>query len=185
MKTTNRAHDAAHYAFQPDEPILIDANVWLYLQPPAVQPGSRLTAAYSKVYERLLKAKAQPVVDALVLSEYLNRYLRLEYDAAWRSTYPQFKVFRRSVEGIRLAQAAAADVRRILQSATPQDTPLSRSDLSMVLEAVEAGGVDFNDGILIESCRLQGWKLLTHDGDMSVGGIDVLTTNRRLLQLCV
>ena len=73
MKTKNKAHDAASYCFRADEYILVDANVWLYLQPPATQPTPWWAKAYSGVFSRMLLAKARPVVDALVLSEYLNR----------------------------------------------------------------------------------------------------------------
>ena len=43
---------------------------------------------------------------------------------------------------------------------------------------------DFNDGILLENCRLNNWKMLTNDSDMTLGGIEILTANRRLLDAC-
>ncbi|HEX7027377.1 MAG TPA: hypothetical protein VF268_09055 [Gammaproteobacteria bacterium] len=184
MKTTNKAYNAANYAFQADEVILVDANVWLFLQPPAAQPTPQWAIAYSRVFARLLTSKAKPIIDALVLSEYLNRYLRLEYNAAWKESHPDFKAFRQSAGGIALAKKAVTDVKHILQLAEPQDTPLSQTDLPSVLDLLDTGTIDINDGVLIESCRLNNWKLLTHDADMILGGIDVLTTNKRLLRQC-
>ena len=184
MKTKNRAHDAAAYTYQAGEPILIDANVWLYLLPPASQPTPSWAVAYSSTFSRLLQAKAQPVVDALVLSEYLNRYVRIEYDAAWRGAYPRFKDFRQSRDGANILQAAVAEVTQILKNSSSRDTGLENVDMPAVLGAVQNGIVDFNDGLLIQNCRLNGWKLLTHDGDMTLGGIDLLTTNKKLLNAC-
>lgn len=184
MKTKNKAHDAANYAFLPGEPILVDANVWLYLHPPAAQPTPSWAAAYSGVYSRLLRAKARPVVDALILSEYLNRYVRLEYDATWKASYPKFKDFRQSPGGVNVLQAAVAEISHILKTTVAYDTPLSKVDLPAVLNAVQSGTLDFNDGLLIQNCRLHGWKLLTNDIDMSVGGIELLTANKKLLQSC-
>lgn len=180
----NKALDARTYQFQPEEPILIDANVWLYLQPPAAQPTPNWAAAYSSAFSKLLHAKAQPVVDALVLSEYLNRYIRLEYDATWKTTYPKFKDFRKSADGTLILQSAVAEIGQILKSAAARDTQLACIDMAAVLGQVQTGMIDFNDGLLIENCRLNGWKLLTHDRDMTVGGIEVLTTNPHLLQAC-
>lgn len=184
MKTKNKAHDARRYAFKENEPILIDANVWLFLQPPAAQPAPARAAAYSSAFAGLLKVKAMPLIDALVLSEYLNRYLRIEYDATWKARHPKFKAFRRSADGRALAKRAVADVRSIVKSAVLQDTGLSRININDVLDGVASGDLDFNDGVLIENCRLQGWKLLTDDADMALGGIDVLTANRKLLDKC-
>ncbi|MBK6961591.1 MAG: hypothetical protein IPH23_10635 [Gammaproteobacteria bacterium] len=184
MKTKNKAHDAATYDFPAGEHILIDANVWLYLQPPAAQPAPGRAVAYSQVFSRLLQARAQPVVDALILSEYLNRYIRLEYDVSWKAAYPRFKDFRQSTDSAIVLQAAVAEVNAILRTTTPHDTPLANMDLPAVLGAVQSGTVDFNDGLLLQTCRLNGWKLLTHDGDMTMGGIDLLTTNKKLLLTC-
>lgn len=180
----NKAHDASSYCFQPGEPILIDTNIWLYLQPPAAQPATSWAIAYSKIFANLLHAKAQPVVDALVLSEYLNRYIRLEYDAAWKVAFPKFKDFRKSADGALILQSAVADIGQILNSASAHDTQLSNIDIPTVLGQVQIGTMDFNDGLLIENCRLNGWKLLTNDGDMTTGGIEVLTKNKHLLQAC-
>lgn len=181
---TNKARDAAGYSFRADERILIDANVWLYLQPPAAQPAPKWAAAYSSVFARMLRAKTRPVVDALVLSEYLNRYVRIEYDACWKATCPRFKDFRQSPDATGILRSATAEIAQILKTCLPCDTPLAGIDLPAVLGAVQSGAVDFNDGLLIENCRLNGWKLLTHDSDMTLGGIEVLTTNKKLLNAC-
>ncbi len=184
MKTKNKAHNAATYTFLAGEPILVDANVWLYLLPPAAQPSPWWAAAYSGAFSRLLKAKAQPIIDALILSEYLNRYVRIEYDASWKTTYPWFKDFRKSVDSVKVLRAAVAEVKQILKTSLPRDTPLANMDVPAVLDAVQNGTTDFNDGLLIQNCRLNSWKLLTHDLDMTLGGIELLTTNKKLLQAC-
>ena len=182
--TKNKAHDATKYVFSKGEPVLIDANVWLYLQPPAAQPAPGFAWRYSRALKNLLGAGATPVIESLVLSEYLNRYLRLEYDGAWRRAYPKFKDFRKSGDFAPLAQSAVADAREILKLAAPHDTLLSSSDIPAILAETESGTLDFNDGVLVETCRLRGWKLLTNDGDMTVGGIEVLTTYAPLLAAC-
>lgn len=184
MKTKNKAHDAAGYNFVSGEPILVDANVWLYLQPPAAQPTPWWATSYSKVFSRILLAEALPLVDSHVLSEYLNRYVRLEYDASWKTHYPKFKDFRQSTDGLGILQSAIAEISQILKSSAAKDTPLSNMDLPAILSSVQNGTIDFNDAILIQNCRLNGWKLLTHDLDISLGGIELLTTNKKLLSAC-
>lgn len=184
MTKKNKAFDAAAYTFRQDEHILIDANIWLYLQPPTTQPTPGWAVVYSQVYANLLKAKAVPVIDALIMSEYLNRYLRIEYNARWKDIYPKFKHFRGTNEGLRVAKSAVDDMQIILREAGPRDTKLQNMSLVDVFHGIESGILDFNDGILIENCVSQQWTLLTHDADMITGGIHLLTTNQKLLRSC-
>ena len=157
--TKNKARDARTYTFQKDEKILIDANIWLFLHPPAGGQGSGWSYEYTGVFKNLLQAKAQPVTDALVISEYLNRYFRLEYEGGWKSTYRSFKQFRDSPDFSGLAEDAVAEVRQILKFASVQDTPLRQLAIDEILAETEAGALDFNDAVLVESCRHHGWKL--------------------------
>jgi predicted nucleic acid-binding protein len=182
--TRNRAHLTATYAFQAGEFILVDANVWLYLQPPAAQPPPRFSTAYSAAFKNLLTAKSKPVVDALVLSEYLNRYFRIEYDAYWSDSYPRFKDFRQSRDFFSVGTAAVADAAQILKLSAAEPSPLHLVNVADIFNEAASGRLDFNDGMLVETCRLRGWKLLTNDADMSRGGIDVLTCNPKLLAAC-
>ena len=39
-------------------------------------------------------------------------------------------------------------------------------------------------GELAETCRHNGWKLVTNDSDFTSGGIEILTTNSKLLADC-
>ncbi len=83
-----------------------------------------------------------------------------------------------------MAKCAVAEAKQILKLAASEDTLLSQVNVTDILTETEAGTLDFNDGILVEMCRLRGWKLLTNDADMQLGGIEVLTTNRKLLSAC-
>jgi len=180
----NKAHNSLRYHFQEGEPILVDANVWLYLQPPASNPAPPFARRYSAAMKNLIEAKAKPIVDCLVLSEYINRYLRIEYNALYQAKYPNYKAFRTSGDFKYVARSAVAEARQILSLATSLDTALSEVNIADILQGAETGTFDFNDGMLVEMCRLRGWKLLTDDADMQVGGIEVLTTNPRLLKAC-
>jgi predicted nucleic acid-binding protein len=180
----NKALNANTYVFHPGERVLVDANVWIYLQPPVSRPAPGYSWRYSVTLKNLLAAGATPIIEALVLSEYLNRYLRIEYEVGWLGRYRSFKDFRNSPDFASVALDAVGDARQILTITLPENTFLSHMDLPSILDETEAGTLDFNDGVLVETCRLRGWKLLTNDSDMTLGGIDVLTTNPRLLAAC-
>lgn len=186
----NRAYHALAYPFQKGEPILFDANVWIYLQPPSAQPTPWYAKSYSSVLKQILLVGAQPVIEALVLSEYLNRYWRVEWKTWLKQNSalaPQFadaKAFRLSPHFRSIGAAAIADAKQILTMCDTADTPTQLCNLDDALMEFGAGSLDFNDAVLVETCRLRGWKVLTHDRDMVVGGVEVLTTNQNLLAAC-
>ena len=132
----------------------------------------------------MLSAGAELIVDALVLSEYLNRYCRIEWNANYKVRFPDFKAFRRSPDFAPIGQAVIAYANGMLRLATRYDHPFSQANITQVLTDVQSGSSDFNDGLLVESCRHHGWKIVTNDSDFTIGGIDVLTTNPRLLRAC-
>ena len=180
----NKAHDLTTYAFRKNEPLLLDTNVWLYLYPaPSDKPSSH-AAAYSAAFKNMLTAGARLVMDGMILSEYLNRYCRIEWNALHKKVHPDFKVFRKSTSFPKVGQSAATYARGMLKLCTRHDHPFAATDLTDVLADFEAGTNDFNDGLISETCRHHGWKLVTNDSDFTTGGIEVLTLHARLLRAC-
>ena len=186
----NKAHDAASYAFQAGEPIFIDANVWIYLQPPTSQPTPTQVAAYGTVLKNVLAAKAQPLADPIILSEYVYRCCRIEMGAYRRlnpgasNKYSDLAKFRKTPEFPIIAATISSNAKEILKLCELQNTEIALPDLDQLLSDFPAGDFDFNDGMIVTSCRNHGWKLLTHDEGVDCGGIEVLTINPLLLAAC-
>lgn len=180
----NKAHDLATYAFQKEEPLLLDTNVWLYLCPAPSDKAIGYAAGYSSALKNMLTAGSCLVMDAMILSEYLNRYCRIEWSALHKRTYSDFKAFRKSAAFSSVGQGAATYARSMLRICTCHDHPFATADVVRILTDFEAGSNDFNDGLLAEACRHHNWKFVTNDGDFVEGGIEVLTTNPRLLAAC-
>lgn len=180
----NKAYNLATYAFSAGEPLLLDANVWLFLFPAPSGKRHGFAASYSAAFKHMLNAKALLALDALILSEYLNAYCRIEWKALHQAKYPKFKNFRQSPDYSSVGQGAALYARNILKLCMRHDHPFSACDVEQVLTDFEAGTCDFNDGLFVETCRCNGWKFVTNDGDFTNGGIEVLTSNPRLLSAC-
>ena len=180
----NKAHDLSAYAFSSGETLLLDANVWLFLFP---APSDRLpgfATRYSGALKRMLAARTRLALDVLILSEYLNRYCRIEWSALHRTAYPQFKSFRQSSDFASVGQGAALYAHHMLRLCSRHDHLFATADVAQALTDFELGAHDFNDGLLAETCRHHGWKLVTDDRDFTNGGIEVLTTNPVLLKAC-
>lgn len=180
----NKAHNLSSYSFSLDEQILVDTNVWLYLFPAPTDPSNRFATQYSTAFSNLVSAQAQLVLDPMVLSEYLNRYIRIEWEGNYKSRYPKFKDFRNSSEFTAIASAAETFAKKILSFCQIHSIPANELDLNQALSAFSTGGEDFNDALLVDICKKRNLKLMTNDGDFQDGGIEVLTTNPKLLRAC-
>jgi predicted nucleic acid-binding protein len=178
----NSAEDIARYVFQPSDALLLDANVWYFIYGPN-RPGDRRVAIYSAALARIQAARSLIYVDALILSEFINRYARfrhaiLQPDPAVPA---DFKQFRKSPLFKSVAQDIAADVRRILRNCTRIESGFSILDINALVDEYAQGDSDFNDQVLVELCKDKGLKLVTDDADFRDRGLTVVTANKQLL----
>lgn len=180
----SRAYDLARYSFASGEQVLIDANIWLYMFPAPGNPPYKHASNYSKAFQNLKMANAEPVLDFMILSEYLNRYCRIEWEANHKSAYPKFKDFRVSSDFTVVASTAHTFATKILSFCKAHSVRADELDLKAALTDFQSGKLDFNDAVIVEVCKKRNLKLMTNDGDFEYGGIELLTTNPKLLSAC-
>lgn len=182
MKMNNKVYDLSSYSFSSGEQILVDTNIWLYLFPAPGNPQQFFAHQYSAAFSRLVSARAQPVLDPMVLSEYLNRYCRIEWEGNFKSQCRTFKQFRQSSDFQKIALSAHIFASKILGACQIHSIPADQLDFNQALADFKSRRVDFNDALLIDICKKQNMKLMTNDADFQHAGIEVLTTNPRLLK---
>jgi predicted nucleic acid-binding protein len=188
----NKAHDVSSYAFTGGEMVMLDANVWLYLYSPAsIALDPRIVISYADAWDAIQESGAVACLDPLVLSEVINRlldeeWLRLDppHPATRARRYRKRKDFRQSADYPAAASVVEGVAKQIVGDSRPLDHPFSSHDLGQMLTDFGSGSTDWNDQLIVETCRHHGCKLLTNDADYIEGGIEVLTTHPRLLRLC-
>lgn len=179
----NNAVDITRYRFQPDEQLLLDANVWLSILGPR-GPSSWDARTYSKAFGQMLTEGSSLFVDATVLCEFVNAYVRIE-QGMLRNANPsvpaKFKSFRQSSHFLPVAIAVADDTRRLLSFCRKIETGFPQVDVLDIMDTFKRGRQDFNDLLLVELCRARNLKFVTNDRDFKGLGIPILTANRQLL----
>ncbi|MBN1261798.1 MAG: type II toxin-antitoxin system VapC family toxin [Anaerolineae bacterium] len=180
--TKSKALDIRKYPFQSTDALLIDANIWLYVTGPS-GPSDWRAKTYSKALAAMLAARSHLYINVLILSEFINRYARLEYSRYSGSVpYSDFKDYRKSTDFKPIAQAIVVAVRSILQFCSRIDSGFSTLDIASLLHEFEEGDSDFNDQVLTDLCRRRGLILATHDSDFRDQGLTVVTANGHLLK---
>ena len=174
-----KAMEVRHHNFTSKDKLFLDANIWLYLFSPR-EPGDRWKQIYSEVFERILKANSRIYVDVLVLSEFINAYARTK----WRAVAPHirsFKDFRSSTGFKPIAEDITAGVRQIIRYCSRIESGFVTLQMDGLLTDYAAGNSDFNDQVITEICKSNGFTLITNDSDFKTQDIPILTANSNLL----
>ena len=185
MKTKkNEAYPLSKYSFSKGEHLLIDTNVWLYVHPaffPQVKSKRRLCRVYSEGIKSMQAAQSELITNLVILGEYVNRFCRLCWNSQYKCQFNDYKTFRDSDNFAPIAKSSIGFARKILKVCTWSDETISLEMIDTALNGFVTKHADLNDILLIELCRKNKWKMVTHDGDFRYGDIGVITDNQKLL----
>lgn len=171
------------YQFTPSDRLLLDANIWLFIYSPQYRPTDRRAKVYSTALKCMLEARSTILIDAMVLSEFVNVLARLAYNslpAAQRLS--DFKAFRRSSSFKTTAASIADSCARILQVVTRIESGFTSCDPADLIRRYQAGRSDFNDLLLAHVCRTEALTFVTDDADFLGSKLVILTANAKLLR---
>jgi len=155
--------------------IFFDANIILYLFWPVYSKGNE-PRHYSSIFGKLYLNKNPMAVNTFVLSEVINRVLRMDWENKTGKSI-SFKSFRNSSDGLS-AQKDIFDMieDKILKYFQVIDKQLTTTDIKNMLIVDK---LDFNDKIIFDVCKAHNMILLTHDADFKDTDIDILSANQK------
>jgi predicted nucleic acid-binding protein len=172
---------AADIASVAGRPLFFDANVLLYLFGSAPYPQWAVNA-YSSLFSQCLKMGNTLCLDVFVLSEFVNRFLRIEYENYLKAqkmdkNQINFKHFRSINEGIQATQDVEEVVKgRILKQFKIIGKLFDEADIA----SISLAGTDFNDALIVKTCEKHECVLVTNDADFRSANIDILSANQKL-----
>ena len=177
---THTAVAAHNYNFTASDKLFLDTNIWLYLFGPRREADPNIEI-YSNVFNRIVNAGCQIYIDVLVVSEFINAYARMR----WRFIAPHirsFKTFRNSPDFKPVAQNIAVYVKQIMKHCARIESGFTMLPMNDLLDDYIRGDSDFNDQVITEICKNNGFTLITNDGDFKTQEIPILTANQSLLR---
>ena len=180
MRTmANNIQAVGSYTFTHRDKLFLDTNIWLYLFGPR-EPRNHWNQIYSQVFNRILNANSQIYIDVLVVSEFINAYARMKQKVV-APRINSFKIFRNSSYFKLVAEDIAADVELVLSYCSKIESSFTALSMSALLADYAAGDFDFNDQVITELCKSNGFTLVTNDSDFRAQEIPILTANQSLL----
>ncbi len=116
----------------------------------------------------------------LIVSEFINTYARRKWTTIGKR-FKFFKNFRNSSNFIPVAIDIAADTKRVMAHCEPIESGFVGLQMYDLLDDYAKGSKDYNDQVITELCKNNGFILITDDGDFKTQEIPILTANRPLL----
>ena len=174
--------DITSFAPKGTDEFLFDTNIWFFLHGPIGNYSKPKQTTYSAFYQQIIIRKLPIWITTLVLSEFCNRWLRIEFEV-WKQPQANSKLdFKRDFVGTESYKETVKDiiaaVNTILKSTSRNTDDFNAVDLNNILTNFSA--IDFNDSYLIELSRKKGWKIVTDDKDFSraaTHGVEIVTAN--------
>lgn len=166
--TTNHVVFSSEYEIKSSDEIFFDTNIWLLLFCPIANYNQHDQRKVSKFYERLLSRKTHIIINGLVLSEFSNAYLRMDFDL-WKKETNQYsasfkKDYFNSERSERVRSLISSTIeKKILSTSHKYPDSLNSINISQVLEYYKT--LDFNDSMIAKQCSNKKWILFTHDND--------------------
>jgi len=163
--------------------IFLDANILIYLFWPT--GSSWAVDTYSKYFATLVRQKIKLHIDFNVISEFINRTVRLEYDKyvsinKLDKRSFSFKSYRDSPEGIESMEDIYTTVEsNILSKAQVCGKVLGQKE---ILDFLVIDSLDFVDKAILSVCQEREFVILTNDADYAKCDIDILTANSKILR---
>lgn len=164
------------FAIKKGDILFFDTNVWINLFTPTKEEDLRTEILRNKAaacYKQALEKKVKIYTSSIVISEFVNRYLRIMY-AAEKSENPKMymganaykEVFRKSEKYREYLDEALDMVRlNILDAAERTDDAFSSFDINDYINRPGKENLDFNDYCIEHICRKRNYKLVTADMD--------------------
>ncbi len=167
-----------------NQAIFFDANILIYLFWPSGQYNQE--KKYSKAFEILLRQKNKLYAHFLIISEIVNRTHRIEYEKYLQNNTKnlnrenfKYKDFRNSNVG----EQALADIYLIIQDVILANFHVVEKSFSKksIQSFLNIDKLDFVDKAIFKICKDNNYVLFTNDGDFKNSDIDILTSNKNII----
>jgi len=178
------------YQPSPQDKLFLDANVWIYICSPIGNYKRNTVQKYDRFLKCALQAKAEVYVSSLVLSEFFNRSVRIEFESAQRTDPRRYQNFKKDFRNTACYNQIAKVLHDIIKNQIFKmgkviDDAFSEININRLLD--DPNNYDFNDRYYQELAEIKNLKIVTHDADFAVCSlkIPIITANQELLQRTV
>ncbi|MBU0701452.1 PIN domain-containing protein [bacterium] len=184
----NNIIDIMTYNPNKDDKFFLDANIWMYLFCPIGDYGKDTVTKYSAFLKKAIQSKSPIFISSLVLSEFFNAYVRLEFNILKSNAPLRYQDFKRDFRKTDDYQRLMVDIKttvktQILKVSKRVDDNFSNMNLEGLFDNIDQS--DFNDNYYLTMANLEKFKIVTNDYDFAFSratSVPILTANKKMLK---
>ncbi len=160
---------------------LFDTNVWFKLQGPYPDFQDERTRNYSRIMKKILDDGGVIIVDPVVIMEFSNLFIRTIFNAERDdgNASDNFKEFRKTNAYNEITKTFADEIFQLVNGNEVIGVNFSAEDYDKISESLHGSSLDFNDAIILETCKRSELTLVTDDFDYAGCDVPVISANRR------
>lgn len=166
---------SAMYRIDKEDRVFIDTNILIFLfSPDFVSSHEYQVDKYSKILELLLMNNNELYINSLVISEYINRCLRIDFEKNFQDKN-RTKDFKRDYRDSERYTQTLRLIKKSLKKFLKQNVKQINDgfeEIDILEELNHLDKLDFNDLMIVKSIETYGLKLLSDDGDFR-GRVDI------------
>lgn len=159
------------YEVSPMDGLFFDTNVWLHIYGPIAGARRDKQRVYSRLLDQAISRDATIWITSMVLSEYINRVLRIGFQqwmrnkqlkqADFKHDYRLTEDYKETLEDVK------QQVRDILciKQVSKRSDDFSSLNINTILDSMQSD-CDYNDAYIIRCCEKNNLKLVSDDTDM-------------------
>ena len=151
-----------------------DNNIWMYILCPIGNYKQDYQEKSSRILSQIKSVGASIFINHLVLSEFSNAYIRLEYNKWKRGITDGKDDYKRHFKFTQHYQDTqieiVASLKRIIKL-TQNCNELIEEEIASAITNMSS--IDFNDSYYIELCKKENLKLVSNDSDFRIINEDI------------
>lgn len=181
--------DISAYTPLESDKFFFDANIWMYLYCPIGNYKKDVIDQYSSFLKKAYNARSSIFISSLVLSEFFNAWIGLDFNilkGSDRSKYADFKRKDfRSTESYKNSATTIKTVvtKHILNIAKRTDDKFKNISFDELFKEIEMS--DFNDNYYLAMANCENFKIVTNDYDFVSSrekSVPILTASKKMLK---
>lgn len=162
--------DIKNYNSKTNDVYFFDSNIWMFLFCPIANVNQPHQKVYSGFLSTVKSLGATIFISSLILSEFANRYLRLDFEQWKKETSNYSAKFKKDYVSTQrytdTAKEIKVQIRKILQLCEKHPDDFNSINLDNVLNYFEK--IDFNDSYYAEFLKNKNWILVTDESDFEL-----------------
>lgn len=161
------------YKVKSTDKVFIDTNILIFLFSPSyVKSNHDQVDKYSAVFSKLIELKCDLYVNSHVVSEFINRCLRIDFDNNFNidNDKKYKKDYRGSEDYLKTIKIVLKELKKFLKRVKHINDDFESFNISLAYESTKEN--DFNDLIIADTVQKNDLKLLTDDRDFKDIGIE-------------